>query len=83
MPRDAVRAGGVQAPLEDVPVDDHCPGQVAVPAALLDGSGVDDECSRRVLGGEVGGLDAVEAEAGGGEQDVDGAGFHARTVCRA
>lgn len=40
---DAVRAGGIEAPLQDVAVDDDRPGQVSVAAALLDGPDVDDE----------------------------------------
>jgi len=51
-----VRAGGVQLPLEDVPVDRECAGEVAVTMALLDRADVHDQGAGSDLGRQVGWL---------------------------
>ena len=82
-----VAARRIEPPLEDVAIDDDRAGHLALLAPVDLGADVDDERAGGHLGGEVGGLDAIEAVSGGGEQCVDAGGGHgamfAPAGCRA
>ena len=68
---DVVLAGRVEAPFEDVAVDEDRSGESAVAAALFDGADVDDQRTGGALALEVFGFDSVEASAGSSEDGFD------------
>jgi hypothetical protein len=77
-----VGAGGVEAPLQYVAVDQHRARQLSVPLPLLEGADVDNQRTRLLLGGQVGGVDAVEPVPGRRDQVVYRPLVHAGTVPR-